>query len=64
MEKKILIAIVALLACFAISKADVKINESNFPDAGFREWIVDYIAGAEDGVLTDSEISHISSKGY
>ena len=61
MEKKILIAIVALLACFAISKADVKINEGNFPDTGFRYWVLANVEGAGDGVLTDAEILSVTS---
>lgn len=30
----------------------VVINETNFPDERFRNWVTDSVKGADDGVLT------------
>ena len=38
--------------------ADVTINETNFPDANFRNWLLSQPYGS-DGVLTDGEIAAI-----
>ena len=38
--------------------ADVEINETNFPDANFREWILSQPYG-KDGVLSDMELVDI-----
>ncbi|MCH5178760.1 MAG: leucine-rich repeat domain-containing protein [Prevotellaceae bacterium] len=38
--------------------ADVEINETNFPDANFRNWLLEQEYG-QDGVITDDEIAWI-----
>lgn len=40
--------------------ADVEINETNFPDQYFREWLTRQTYGA-DGVLTDEEIAGVKT---
>ena len=39
---------------------DVAINETNFPDANFRSWLLSQTYGA-DGKLTDDEIASVTS---
>lgn len=39
--------------------ADVEINETNFPDANFRSWLLEQDYG-QDGVITDEEIEKIN----
>ena len=52
--RKILLLFVTLLASLS-AWADVEINETNFPDANFRNWLLAQETG-EDGILTDEEI--------
>ena len=40
--------------------ADVEVNATNFPDANFRNWVLNNIDGANDDVLTDAEIAKVS----
>ncbi|MCR5361234.1 MAG: hypothetical protein K6E73_04405 [Bacteroidales bacterium] len=40
--------------------SDIEINEKNFPDARFRNWLFDQMIGY-DGVLTQSEIANTTS---
>ena len=40
--------------------ADVEINEKNFPDGIFRNWLLSQDYGS-DGVLTKSEIKRVTS---
>ena len=40
---------------------NIDINETNFPDKEFRDWIKTNITGADDDVLTPDEISNITS---
>ena len=51
--KKSLLLLVALLASLSMW-ADVEINSENFPDANFRNWLLEQDFG-EDGVLADNE---------
>ena len=39
---------------------NIDINETNFPDKEFRDWIKTNITGADDDVLTPDEISNIT----
>ena len=39
---------------------NIDINETNFPDKEFRDWIKANITGADDDVLTPDEISNIT----
>lgn len=59
MKNKFLITLITLLACFCSAKADIAVNEKNFPDMGFRRWIQANIKGAQDGVLSDEEIAAV-----
>ena len=40
---------------------DININETNFPDKEFRDWIKAHITGADDDVLTPEEISNVKN---
>ena len=44
-----------------VEKSGVEINETNFPDANFRNWVLRKVSGANDGWLTDSEIAEVKS---
>lgn len=55
--KKVLLLLVAMVASLS-AWADVTINETNFPDANFRNWLLSEPYGS-DGVLTDGEIAAI-----
>ena len=44
----------------SLAKADVEVNEANFPDAAFRAVLTNLSEG-KDGVLTDEEIAGITS---
>ena len=59
MKKTLLIISMALLTAMS-AWADVEINETNFPDINFRNWLLsDEYGYGKDGVLTDSEIAYI-----
>ncbi|WP_416327869.1 hypothetical protein, partial [[Eubacterium] hominis] len=42
------------------NEGDIEINEQNFPDEGFREWLKKQHYG-KDGVITQEEIANITS---
>ena len=48
------------LMCSATAFADVVINETNFPDKNFRDYLLSESYGS-DGVLTDAEIAGITT---
>lgn len=56
--RKIVLSIIMLLTS-GKGWADVEINEKNFPDNSFRNWILSQPYG-KDGVLTDKEIADIT----
>ena len=59
MKKTLTLLLVTLLTIIATeARADATINESNFPDAAFREFLLEQGYG-RDGVITNSEISAI-----
>lgn len=58
MKKTLLIISMALLTAMS-AWADVQINETNFPDENFRNWVLSQDYGA-DGMLTDVEIKGIN----
>ena len=58
MKRKLLLLTVLLSAMTAW--ADVQINQTNFPDIYFRNWLLQQDFG-KDGVLTDEEIASITS---
>ena len=37
----------------------IAVDETNFPDDAFRNWVLNNIPGASDGVLTDEEIADV-----
>lgn len=55
--RRLLIPVFACLIS-TTALADVEINETNFPDANFRNWALKQSYG-EDGVLTDAEIADV-----
>lgn len=57
MKHKLLLALFALLTTTMVW-ADVEINATNFPDEGFRKFLLKKKYG-KDGVLTDAEIAGI-----
>ncbi|MBQ7180313.1 MAG: leucine-rich repeat domain-containing protein [Bacteroidaceae bacterium] len=52
--------VMALMLLPLSARADVEINEANFPDENFRAWLSEQNYG-QDGVLTDDEIQGIKS---
>lgn len=61
-RNKLLLSLFALLTT-TIAWADVEINETNFPDENFRNWILSQSFG-KDGVLTDEEIANVKSVNF
>lgn len=59
MMRKLLLSVLALFTA-TMSKADVNVNETNFPDANFRNFIKGEVYGS-DGVLTSDEIAEITT---
>ena len=59
MKKHLFLFILVLLPMMA-SAENVMINETNFPDTNFRNWVLSQDYGA-DGVLTDEELKNITS---
>lgn len=57
MKSRLLLSLFALLMA-TTTWADVEINEENFPDENFRNWVLRQKYG-QDGVLTDGEIAGI-----
>ena len=57
--KRLFISCVALIMAMA-AWADVEINETNFPDANFRSWLLSQSYG-KDGVLTAFEMSNLKT---
>ena len=57
MKQKLLLFLFALLP-ITNAGADVEINEQNFPNTIFRNWVLKQSYG-EDGVLTDEEIADV-----
>ena len=64
MKKKLLLILFLELISMVGIKAlantsDVEVNETNFPDENFRNWILTNIEAARDGVLTVPELEAI-----
>ena len=60
--KKLIFAVVVIMTNTLLAQAtfaQVTINETNFPDENFRNWLLGQSYGS-DGVLTDSEIANIT----
>ena len=57
MKQRLLLTLFALFSA-TISWADVEINEENFPDEIFRNWVLSQDYGT-DGVLTNVEIAGV-----
>ena len=60
MKHKQLLLSVFVLILSATAWANVEINEENFPDENFRNWILSQDYGTDE-VLTDEEIANITS---
>lgn len=56
--KRLLLSVVTMFVA-TVSWADVAINETNFPDANFRNYLTSQYYGS-DGIITDSEIQDIT----
>ena len=59
MKQKLLLSLFVLLSATTVW-ADVEINETNFPDANFRNWVLREFYGA-DGVLKDYMIAGVTN---
>ncbi len=59
MKTKLLLSFVFTLLFASAARADVEVNEKNFPDRIFREWLLGQEFGA-DSVLTDDEIAGVT----
>lgn len=59
MKTKLLLLFVLITLSTSCIWADIVINEANFPDEKFRNFLLNKSYGS-DGVLTDSEISNIT----
>lgn len=60
MKRQLLLSLVTMFVT-AVSWADVAINETNFPDGNFRNYLINDTYGAgSDGVFTDAEIQNIT----
>ena len=57
-KRHLLLGLFALLG-WTQARADVEINETNFPDANFRSYLLSKEYGS-DGVITDAEIAEIT----
>ena len=58
--KSLLIAIFLAMPLTSSAQGDILINEENFPDDNFRNWLLKQDYG-KDGVLTEAEIKGIAS---
>jgi hypothetical protein len=61
MKNKLFLTLFVLLSA-STAWADVEINETNFPDENFRNWLLNESYGA-DGVLTEAEIAQVKNIG-
>ena len=62
MRTKVMALLLPLLGLTTTVWADVEINETNFPDNNFRNYLLEQDYGS-DGVLTDDEIKNITYIG-
>ena len=61
---KLMVLAVMLLAMCAEAWADVEINETNFPDANFRNYVLKERDTTKDGFLQDPEITSAQSLSF
>ena len=61
MKQRLLSLFIALLGLAAGAQADVKINETNFPDEYFLKYVRDNCDRSYDGILTDAEIADVKA---
>ena len=59
MRKKVILSAIMLVVTLTVM-ADVRINETTFPDSNFRNWVLAQDYGA-DGALTSEELENITS---
>ena len=58
--KKLKLFFACVFLCTATAFADILVNDENFPDENFRNWILQQSWGS-DGVITDAEIAEITT---
>ena len=49
------------LSYTATTPTGIEVNATNFPDEAFRNWILQNVSGASDGILTEEEIARVTS---
>ena len=49
------------LSYTATTPTGIEVNATNFPDEAFRNWILQNVSGASDGILTEEEIANVTS---
>ena len=49
------------LSYTATTPTGIEVNATNFPDEAFRNWVLQNVSGASDGILTDEEIANVTS---
>lgn len=59
--KPFLCALFAIASTFNLVAQNIAINETNFPDENFRQFLTQKVSGGADGVFTPAEISNIKS---
>ena len=59
MKKNTLFAIIALALCIASAKADVVINNTNFPSMGLSSWLCEHFNKHIGDTLTDEELATV-----
>lgn len=58
--KRVFTLLSLVLFTLSVLADDIAINEKNFPDANFRNWVLEQDYG-QDGALTEEEITTVSS---
>ena len=56
--KKLKLSLACIFLCTATAFANIEINEINFPDENFRNWILEHFWGRN--VITDTEIANVT----
>ena len=59
--KPFLCALFVMATTFNLAAQNITIDETNFPDKYFREFLTQKVTGGDDGVFTPTEISNITS---
>ena len=59
-SKAELMDVTVTLSYTAITPTGIEVNATNFPDEAFRNWVLQNVSGASDGILTDEEIAKVT----